>query len=335
MPDSTLAAIRLKVRRLTRSPSTAQITDLTIDDYINTFVLYDFPEHLRLFTLKTTLEFYVEPNIDIYPPSTVATDPLFEFDQRFITFEGPVYIAGFEARLTQSREEFYRIYPFINSVVDTQLAGDGVTVAFAGTLGQIPILQNQVMFTATDTADSGLVLTDQVAAGAVPAFPIGILTSPDGVSTGTINYLTGAFTLNWGVAPALNEIIFAETVPYVAARPNMLLYFNNTFFVRPVPDKSYKIILDAYVRPTDMINDSTAQPELQQWWQYIAYGAAKKIFEDRMDMDSIELIMPEYKQQERLVLRRTIVQQANERIATIYVNQVQPSAGFNPYGNPF
>ena len=77
MADSTLAAVRLKVRRLTRSPSAAQISDATIDEYINTFIQYDFPEHLRLFTLKTTFNFFVQPNIDTYFPSTVATDPLF------------------------------------------------------------------------------------------------------------------------------------------------------------------------------------------------------------------------------------------------------------------
>jgi hypothetical protein len=43
MADSTLGAIRTKVRRLTRSPNTAQITDNQIDEYVNTFILYDFP----------------------------------------------------------------------------------------------------------------------------------------------------------------------------------------------------------------------------------------------------------------------------------------------------
>jgi len=55
-----------------------------------------------------------------------------------------------------------------------------------------------------------------------------------------------------------------------------------------------------------------------------------------MDLESVNLLIPEFKKQQNLVLRRTIVQQANERVATIYVNQVQPTgSGFNPYGNPF
>jgi len=50
-PDASLSkleSIRTKIRRLTRSPSSAQITNAQIDDYINTFVLYDFPEYIQI-----------------------------------------------------------------------------------------------------------------------------------------------------------------------------------------------------------------------------------------------------------------------------------------------
>lgn len=320
MADSTLAAIRTKVRKLTRSPVEELLSTTDLDEQINTFIQYDFPEILRLFSLKTTFEFYVQPNIDTYPPSSVATNPLFQFDQRYITFEGPIYIAGLEGQLSQSRAEFYRIYPFVNSVVDTQLRGDGVTLIFTGTLTQLPILQGQVVFTVIGANNVGLILSDGTTV--VPSFPVGLLTSPDGLNFGTINYLTGAFTLTFGTAPSAGQPIFAETYPYVAARPTTVLYYDDTFVVRPIPDKAYKIILDAYIRPTELLAAGTS-PQLQQWWQYIAYGAAKKIFEERTDMQSVEMITPEFNKQERLVLRRTIVQQANERTSTIYVSQVQ------------
>lgn len=325
MADSTLAAIRLKVRKLTRSPSEAILATSTIDEQVNTFIQYDFPEHLRLFALKTTFEFFTQPNIDTYTSSNVPTNPLYQFEQRYLTFEGPVYIAGFEARLSQSREEFYRIFPFVNSIVNTQIIGDGVTVGFTGTLSQIPVLPNQVVFTVKDATNQGLVLSDD---------GNGILTSPDGISTGTVNYLTGAFTLNWGTPPAQDAPIYSETYPYTPSRPTLVLYYDNSFTVRPVPDKAYKIIMDAYIRPTELLN-SGASPQLEEWWQYIAYGAAKKIFEDRMDLDSVQLIMPEYKKQEALVLRRTLVQQANERVATIYTDQAQGSGYYNSFFGNF
>ena len=67
---------------------------------------------------------------------------------------------------------------------------------------------------------------------------------------------------------------------------------------------------------------------LKQWWQYLAYGAAKKVFEDSQDPEGKHAIMEEFKEQERLVLRRTIVQRTAQRTATIYTEMV----GF-PYGN--
>ncbi len=49
---NTLADIRKKVRNLTARQADEQITDAQIDQYINTYYLYDMPESLRLLKLK-------------------------------------------------------------------------------------------------------------------------------------------------------------------------------------------------------------------------------------------------------------------------------------------
>ena len=317
MADSTLLAIRKKVRRLTRSPS-VQITDAEINEYVNTFVLYDFPEHLRLFSLRKTFTFYTDPGTDVYETGSTAPSPLTDFNNTYITTHEPVYVAGYKALFTQSRDQFYGMYPFTNSIVSTGNTGDGVTVAFTGTLSSVPVLKNNVLFTAKDVNGLGLRLSDDGAAG-----PTGTL---DGDGTGTINYETGAFTLTFNTAPANEEVIYSETVPYVAARPDAILYFDNTFIVRPVPDKVYPIVMEVYKQPTALLANGD-EPDLEQWWQYIAYGAAKKVFEDRTDHESTQAIMPEFKQQEALVLRRTIVQQTKERVATIYTEGLGSAYG--------
>ena len=43
-----------------------------------------------------------------------------------------------------------------------------------------------------------------------------------------------------------------------------------------------------------------------------------KVFEDRIDNDSMNNIMPMFKKQESLILNRTIAQSSDERSATIY-----------------
>jgi hypothetical protein len=75
--------------------------------------------------------------------------------------------------------------------------------------------------------------------------------------------------------------------------------------------------MEVDVQPLELLS-SGAVPKLAEWSQYIAYGAAKKIFEDRMDMDSVQMIIPEFKEQEAMALRTTLAQQCNERTQTIY-----------------
>lgn len=323
MPDNTLSTlddIRIKVRRLTRSPSGAQLSDVTIDEYVNTFVLYDFPSHLRLFSLKTNLTFYTNPGVDAYPTTTApTTHPLYNFKNKYITIEPPIYIAGFQSFYTQSQEQFYAIYPKVNAQV-TIATGNGILTNFTGTLSGRPLLRNNVTFTSINAVGTQLVLVDDGA---------GNLVMPNGVATvpaSTINYTTGAYVLNFVLPPAANQSVVAQTVPVVLNRPQAIMYFNDTFYVRPVPDQPYRIDLQVNMRPAELLN-SAQQPELAQWWQYIAYGTAKKVFEDRGDMDSIQIIMPEFKAQETLVLRKTIAQNSPERTATIYTENVGSGYG--------
>ena len=313
MPDSTLSTlkqIRIKVRRLTRSPSASQISDDSIDKYINTFVLYDFPEHLRTFSLKTTLVFYTEPFIDTYSGDNIVTN----FDNLYTNVYDNTYIAGERQLFSQNREQFFALYTKIASV-ESIATGDGVTVNYTGTLTSILTLRNHTAFTSVATDVTGLEMHD------VPNDPndgTGTFSGDVGAAS-TLNYTTGVYDITFNAAPGDGYNVMSQYVSYAAGKPNAVLYYNNELTFRPVPDMPYRVELEVAARPTELLNDAS-MPELSQWWQYIAYGASKKIFEDRMDMDSVALIMSEFKQQETLINRRVIDQQTKERTATIYVD---------------
>jgi hypothetical protein len=311
-PAATLERIQRKVRDLTGSPSESQLTTDDLNDYINTFILYDFPEHIRLFTLRETLVFYTEPNVDVYDQTNTDYDP-----NTTITVTKPIYIAGYDSFYTESREQFYRVYPQVNF---EQILATGSGVAnYTGTVTQTPFLQNNVTIGAVDSAGNALQVNDD---------GDGNLIGDVGVGTNTVNYTTGAVDVTFSASiPNPNEITIF-TVPYVASRPEAMLFFDNQFILRPVPDKIYRVEVEIYRQPSYLMNTSSV-PELKQWWQYIAYGAAKKVLEDRQDMESLSAIMPGFKEQERLVLRRTIVQQTNERVATIYTEQTGFPFGYN------
>jgi len=264
----------------------------------------------------------------------------------------PIYIAGYQSYFTQSREQFYGIYPFTNSIQSTQIFGNGITQTFSGNLqiiqgqpgGGAVLLQNNVLFSSIDVNGLGLALTDVPLVSLTtgnntvegnlytpqtqPAVPP---TTANFDPTNFINYVTGQFTITFPTPPANGQVINSQTVPVVTALPQALMYYDNTFFVRPVPDQSYNINFECYMRPS-FIMDTTDNPQLNEWFQYISYGAAKKILEDRMDMDSVQLLMPEFKKQEALCLRRTLIQYTNERTATIYTEQTSFGPGNGQWG---
>lgn len=353
-PTSTLATIEQKVRRLTRSPSLANLTQADLQQYINTFVIYDFPEQLRTFNLKTQFSFICNPFQDVYKTDATlpVTNPLYDFQNRYITIHPPVYVAGYQSMFTQSREEFYGIYPQINSISSIGSQGNGVTTSYTGVVntsqtipGQVQqticIVKGSVLFDSIATSGNGLSLVDVpvidattgnptingnlYVPGAEPTTPPTVITP-----TNTINYVTGAFTITFPFAPASGAAINSQTLTVVPSLPQSLMYYANQFYLRPVPDQPYRINFEVYARPTSLL-ETTQHPQLNEWWQYIAYGAAKKIFEDRMDSESVQQIMPEFKMQELLCNRRTVVQNSNVRAATIY-SQQSDGGGSNGWG---
>lgn len=338
-PDSTLstlAQIRTKVRRLTRSMTEAQLTTQQIDDYINTFVLYDFPEHLRLFNLQTTFTFFTEPYIDTYESNDTSTSVFYNFKNKYLNIMPPIYIAGRNAMFMESREQFFGIYPMNNSIQSIGAAGDGVQTQFSGYVanqqaitfpfvnnnpqGTI-LLRDNVLFSSIDINNNSLALIDYPTSSTSGA--LGLPGEPQVQPSpyGSINYLTGQFTVIFPTAPAAGAGINSQTIQLQPNLPQSMLFYDGKFTMRPVPDQAYRVQMQVAMRPTELLSSSQS-PELSEWWAYVAYGATKKVFEDRMDLESVQLIMPEFKKQEALINRRTIVQQTSQRTSTIYQNEV-------------
>ncbi len=332
MADSTLSAIRSKVRKLTRSPSPQQLTDAAIDEYVNTFILYDFPSHLNLFNLRKTFTFFTQPNIDSYGTNTInPNDPMYDFKNAIITTHDPIYVAGYKASFTQSREDFFNKWPLLK--IRTQInTGDGTSTSFFGVLNTVPLIPNQTLFTSINingtatgvvskpvfdpTSGIELIIENLYdTEGPLPTTPPTIIDN-----TNFVNIVTGAYIATLPTPPAPGVPVYAQTVSYAASKPTAVLFYDGVFTLRPIPDMQYDVKIECYVTPSELLN-GTSVPELNQWWQYFAYGAAKKVLEDRTDIETVALIMPEFLKQQQLVLRRTIVQQGDQRSSTIYSDQ--------------
>ena len=326
MANSTLQAIITKVRRVTGTLSPNQVSDADITEYVNTFIAYDFPEELRTWTLRVTLTWYAQPFIDTYPTDATGVGPLQNFEQNYINTHPPVYCAGYKLLYTQSREEFFNYWPFTNAIQMIS-SGDGVTTDFTGVLTSgIPVLRNNVTFVSIDANNNGLQLADN---------GNGILVNPNGaVGAGpnTIDYVTGAYQLSFPVPPGPMQQVNSETFPYTTGRPTTLLYYDGAFTIRPVPNQPYPIIMEVDARPSQLMQLGQS-PQLEEWWQYIAYGASMKLLQDRANYERVEEIRPEFHKQQLLVLRRTTQQLSNERSMTIYTQQANIGGWNSPFGN--
>lgn len=201
---------------------------------------------------------------------------------------------------------------------------------------------NNVSQTLVDDGKGNLVDPTDTANPQINQFPI---------VRGTVNYLTGAFQIG-PITPSVPSLtdpklvsgfktnipsgnaINAQYVPYVASRPQSVVFFQDQFILYPIPDQAYTVSFEVYKYPSAFYSNlSNSTPQVNEWWQFLAVGAALKVFEDYADFDGMVKLKPIYDEYLRKVLRRTITQQTSERVSTIYTEQSQfPQY---PFGNLF
>jgi hypothetical protein len=419
--DSTLTAIRTKVRRLTASASESSLSTDTIDQYINTFYNQDFPYAIKLDQMRSVYTFFTSPNVDRYPLDINYNQGVRE----------PVYFEGIRGYFFKDRGQFYNMWPrwptkfertidnttgnisdanqanpcqitspnhdlstddmiTIYDVVGmTELNGNSYTITVTGTntftlngidsslftayvsgglwykyvtftLGATPFLSTMVVMGGTDengniiriVDDGGILDTrgnftttgnllllssdnvgdfDPVIPPTSPIPNTSYAIYPAGNNIGTVNYVTGEFSFFLPVNLESGTQLTIWVSQYSSARPYTVLFWNNEFQIRPVPDNVYKVELETYLTPTQFM-ETTDNPTLNQWWQYIAIGAAIKVLEDRQDFDGVSNLMPMFQRQESLVLERQGVEEIGQRNATLYSSTVMQQGWNNGFG---
>lgn len=343
-----------KIRRLTARPSASQISDAEVVRYANTYYVFDMPEELRMESLRVNYQFLTNANTPAYDlPTSIYLDVM-----------PPVFMAGYQSYMTQSRENFFRINPELNYLQQQSATYTGGGAynplgpfqiqctatpvlrgfkqnppgAYSLTSVEVSKINWNVLVSGVDGSGNNQTLVDDGAGNLyrLTDFTNNIITYP---IRGTINYTTGLVTINnAGFALGIPDVttISIQYIPYVASRPQSCVFFQDQILLYPIPDQAYTVSFEAYQYPIafDVAGNFTVQaPQVLEWWQMIAAGAAMKIFEDAGDFEMMSKYMPVLKRYESLALRRTIVQQTSERVATIYTEQTAfPSY---PFGNVF
>lgn len=312
--NSTLDQIKQKVRRLTMSGDASVLSDDEIERQINTFVEQDFPYSLRINEFIERQSFYTQEGIDRY---TVDINTI-------RTLKKPAIVSGKYADWYQDFNQFNAIWP--KSFESTTTTGDGTAGAYSLTVNTLPLLRNEVVVSAIRSDNVQEVFQDD-GLGTMDSQVVG------STGTGTVDYATATVSVTFGNTINNGDTITFQYVPVQQNQPNSFFFRNNEIILRPVPDGAYKVEYDAYIIPTAFIATNQS-PKLNYWWEYIAYGAAKKILEDRQDVDSLAVILPTFKEKETIIVEQTAIQDENMRANTIYVNN-SPFYGGNYYNGVY
>jgi hypothetical protein len=206
--------------------------------------------------------------------------------------------------------------PILRSVNNNPAVTTNVNVA----TNPYPVSRVQNILITTNTATSTLNVTDDGNGNL-----IGDCTG------GTINYFTGQVTgLVFTQSVPQGNPINIQYNPFTPSIPLAILFFQNQFTLRPVPDQGYTIELTAYRQPSQALSTTPAfqgNPELSEFWETIAIGAAKKIYEDRLDSDGVALMDKMLAEHYSLNMTRTYAQLGKQRVNTIFADQLNYNYG--------
>lgn len=349
MTVGVLQDIIEKVRQVSASGNSNQVTDEKIVKYINSYYLYDLPDDLRLLKLQDVYTFNTIQGLDTYP---------FNYDS-WSTVQPPAYCAKREIAFYRNPGEFYS-WNFNEQYDEDFATGDGTAGAYSGNTLSFPMIASVNNNAAQDTAIPN---TAVFPAGYPPGFnqnnisriqnilitantaTSSLHVTDDGngnligdcIAGGTINYQTGAIAnLTFTAAVPSGNAISIQYKPVTLGRPNTILFFQEQFVLRPVPDKAYTIELVGYREPSQALLGTTSntspdlngRPEYLDWWEMLAFGAAKKLYQDRLDTDGVQLMDAFLQEKISEARTRTYADIGKRQISTIYRDETSQQSYF-------
>lgn len=351
----TLANAVTKTRKLTGSSNSFQVTDSYIVQQMHSFYSYDLPAKFRSLKLNDIYTFTTNIGQDTYPFNSelyiTVNQPCYCSRRPIQFFTDPIGFYGINGTYWQQYtsfasgdgttgpyEGFTTAAPLIASVNNDPGTQTNPSLYFgqsrvqnilitANVIGPNGIGQTQNV---TDDGQGNLIQIFQTSnstnkeygwtyyrqyASSTPTIP----------GNSTINYQTGEIIgLTFAEAIPEGTPIQIQYNPKKQSIPIAIMIYQNQFTLSPVPDQGYTIELTCYRQPIQALlaSDMTGNPELSEWWEILSVGAAKKIFEERLDSDGVMFIDKMLRERYDIIETRTYAQIGQQRISTIYTDQL-------------
>lgn len=356
-----------KTRELTGSSNSFQVTDVSIVEKMQSYYLYDLPAKFRSLKLKDIYTFTTNIGQDVYPFNselyTTVNNPCYCSKREIKLFTDPWNFYGvnynwqqftyfdYGNSTTGPYSGFTTASPIIGSVNNDPGPETNRNLYFPqGRVQNILITANVI---GTNGVGQTQNVTDDGLGNLIQIFQTSNATSqeygwtyyrqyasstPTIPGNATINYQTGEITgLVFADAIPQGTPIQIQYNPKQFSIPLAIMYFQDQFTLAPVPDSGYTIELTCYRQPIQALlaADQAGNPELSEWWEILSVGAAKKIFENRLDSDGVIFIDKMLKERYDIIETRTAAQIGQQRINTIYTDQLTYNYGLGGLGSNF
>jgi len=355
----TLANAVTKTRKLTGSSNSFQVTDEYIVQQMHSFYSYDLPAKFRSLKLKDIYTFTTNVGQDVYPFNSelyiTVNQPCYCAKREIKLFTDPWNFYGVNYNWQQPTNfasgdgttgpygGFTIASPLIASVNNDPGPQASPSLFFpqsrvqnvlitANVIGANGIGQTQNV---TDDGQGNLIQIFQTSNNTNQEFGWTYYrqyasSTPNTPGNATINYQTGEITgLIFAQAIPAGTTIQIQYNPKKLSIPLAIMFYQNQFTLAPCPDQGYTVELTCYRQPIQALlaADMDGNPELSEWWEILSVGAAKKIFEERLDSDGVVFIDKMLKERYDVIETRTYAQIGQQRINTIYTDQLTQNYG--------
>lgn len=359
----TLANAITKTRKLTGSSNSFQVTDSYIVEQMHSFYAYDLPAKFRSLKLKDVYTFTTNVGQEVYPFNSelyiTVNQPCYCAKRELKFFHDPwsFYAANYNWQqyttfaygdgTTGPYSGFTTASPLIGSVNNDPGTQTNPNLYFPqGRVQNVLITANVIgangigeTQNVTDDGQGNLIQIFQTSSGQPVSgnqeygwtyYRQYASSTPTTPGNATINYMTGEITgLTFAQAIPAGTPIQVQYNPKQFSIPLAIMFYQNQFTLCPTPDAGYTMELTCYRQPIQALlaSDMTGNPELSEWWEILAVGASKKIFEERLDSDGVIFIDKMLKERYDIIETRTYAQIGQERIKTIYTDQLTENYG--------
>lgn len=311
MYERNLERIRIKVRRYVGRLSEERIEDEQLNYYIFEVMRYDLAEDLSFTKIKTTWDLITTPNIGVYDLTKIQIpDPSGDDMVRVINlYEDFMPKAELNGSCLSWKRDQCDFHISSRQCEKKTIKGTGTQGPYTFDLNA-PILQGSTYLYLNSRYNDPIIYVDKPLNR-----NLGTFSNTKAIETidSYIYYVEGKAQITFKDAVSEDSTISVLCKSYRAGKPSSIFFDGRVFYLNPIPDDIYVITIACYKNPIRLLLDNDS-PEVDKWSDYIALGAAKRIFRESDNHDAKQRFAQDLREEQNKNIYREDQQYKARRI---------------------